>query len=159
MRPAGLLATKTWGRSPSTSTESTIAQAPQPLTDADWKHTIDGRYIRWEAPGPEAVGLQFDAFAAQKPNGPLPAWTVWGGHAGHRVIRYDALDDLPVHNALPGESHEMRRSLRSCRTAAYTFAVVAAAVSQPKERACWAAASPIRVERAGSSAKPDNASA
>ncbi|MEU9191651.1 DUF317 domain-containing protein [Streptomyces hundungensis] len=29
-------------------------------------------------------GVQFDAFAAQNPNGLLPAWTTWGGHAVHQ---------------------------------------------------------------------------
>ncbi|WP_435216629.1 hypothetical protein [Streptomyces sp. bgisy034] len=57
-----------WGSAPSTSTtESTIAQATRPLADAGWKHTIDGRYLTWEAPGPEVVGIQLDAFAAQQP--------------------------------------------------------------------------------------------
>lgn len=32
-----------------------------------------------EAPGPEAAEPQFDAFADQKPNGPLPAWAARGG--------------------------------------------------------------------------------
>ncbi|WP_052230204.1 DUF317 domain-containing protein [Streptomyces sp. CT34] len=74
-----------WGRGPSTRvTETTIAEATRPLADAGWKHTIDGRYIMWEAPGAEAAGVQFDAFAAQQTNSPLPTWTVWGGHAVHQ---------------------------------------------------------------------------
>ncbi|MFF0201954.1 DUF317 domain-containing protein [Streptomyces sp. NPDC005017] len=40
--------------------------------------------MRWEAPGEDAVGVQFDAFAAQKRNSPLPTWTVWGGNAVHQ---------------------------------------------------------------------------
>ncbi|MER5302869.1 DUF317 domain-containing protein [Streptomyces lasiicapitis] len=28
--------------------------------------------------------MQFDAFAAQQANSPLPTWTVWGGHAVHQ---------------------------------------------------------------------------
>ncbi|MFD5702468.1 DUF317 domain-containing protein [Streptomyces lasiicapitis] len=66
------------------ATETAITEATSPLTDADWKHTIDGRYITWEAPGPHAGGVQFDAFAAQKPDSPLPAWTIWGGHTVHQ---------------------------------------------------------------------------
>ncbi|WP_405591555.1 hypothetical protein [Streptomyces sp. NBC_01092] len=57
-----------WDRGPSNSiAESAIAQAAQPLADADWEHTIDGRYITWEAHGPQAAGAQFDTFAAQQP--------------------------------------------------------------------------------------------
>ncbi|MFD9075857.1 DUF317 domain-containing protein, partial [Streptomyces lasiicapitis] len=73
-----------WGRSLFPTTESAITEATSPLTDADWKHTINGRYITWEAPGPHAGGVQFDAFAAQQTNSPLPTWTVWGGHAVHQ---------------------------------------------------------------------------
>ncbi|MYT96641.1 MULTISPECIES: DUF317 domain-containing protein [unclassified Streptomyces] len=76
-----------WGRSLSTSaTEAAITEATSPLTDADWKHTIDGRYITWEAPGAQEGGVQFDAFAAQKADSPLPAWTIWGGHAVHQPV-------------------------------------------------------------------------
>ncbi|WP_161624902.1 DUF317 domain-containing protein [Streptomyces spectabilis] len=74
-----------WGSSPSpTAPETTITEATSPLADADWKHTIDGRYITWEAPGPQKGGVQFDAFAAQQANSPLPTWTVWGGQAVHQ---------------------------------------------------------------------------
>ncbi|NUK21949.1 DUF317 domain-containing protein [Streptomyces lunaelactis] len=65
--------------------ETTITQATCPLADAGWKQTIEGRYIRWEAPGDEAAGIQFDAFAAgQRPGSLLPTWTVWGGNAVHQ---------------------------------------------------------------------------
>ncbi|MEU4347012.1 DUF317 domain-containing protein [Streptomyces sp. NPDC023838] len=64
--------------------EAAIAEATRPLADASWKHSIDGRYIAWQAPGPEKGGVQFDAFAAQKTNGSLPTWTIWGGHAVHQ---------------------------------------------------------------------------
>ncbi|MBZ4324065.1 DUF317 domain-containing protein [Streptomyces huiliensis] len=75
-----------WGRGPSTSiTETVIAKATRPLSDAGWKHAIDGRrYVTWQAPGTHAAGVQFDAFAAQQPNSPLSAWTLWGGHAAHQ---------------------------------------------------------------------------
>ncbi|MER5548590.1 DUF317 domain-containing protein [Streptomyces sp. NPDC002589] len=76
------------GRGLSTSsTETAITEATSPLADAEWKHTIDGRYITWEAPGPQEGGVQFDAFAAQKADSPLPTWTTWGGHAVHQPAR------------------------------------------------------------------------
>ena len=44
--------------------EKMVTAATQPLSDAGWKHTVDGRWIRWTSPGGDA-GVQFDAFAAQ----------------------------------------------------------------------------------------------
>ncbi|MEI5100886.1 DUF317 domain-containing protein [Streptomyces sp. PmtG] len=73
-----------WGRSLFPTTASDITEATSPLIDAGWKHTIDGRHITWEAPGPRAGGVQFDAFAAQQTNSSLPTWTIWGGHAVHQ---------------------------------------------------------------------------
>ncbi|MDX3751243.1 DUF317 domain-containing protein [Streptomyces sp. AK08-02] len=74
-----------WGAGPATGvSETEIAEATRPLTDAGWKQIVEGRWIRWEAPGEDAAGVQFDAFAAQKPNSPLPTWTVWGGNAVHQ---------------------------------------------------------------------------
>ncbi|QEV16555.1 DUF317 domain-containing protein [Streptomyces alboniger] len=61
-----------------------ITEATEPLADAEWKHTIDGRYLTWEAHGPQEGGVQFDAFASQRPNSPLPTWTIWGGHTAHQ---------------------------------------------------------------------------
>ncbi|MEU3499925.1 DUF317 domain-containing protein [Streptomyces hundungensis] len=73
------------GRSPSIRvTEAAIAEATGPLTNAGWKRSIDGRFIAWEAPGAYTGGVQFDAFAAQDPDGIRPAWTVWGGNAVHQ---------------------------------------------------------------------------
>lgn len=66
--------------------EKTITTATQPLVDAGWKHTVDGRWIRWHSPDEHAAGVQFDAFAAERRNSPLPAWTVWGGATVHRPI-------------------------------------------------------------------------
>ncbi|MFK4067027.1 DUF317 domain-containing protein [Streptomyces sp. NPDC029674] len=71
------------GLSP-TAPETGITEATVPLTDAEWKHTINGRYITWEAPGPQEGSVQFDAFAAQKADSSLPTWTIWGGHAVHQ---------------------------------------------------------------------------
>ncbi|MFJ2812260.1 DUF317 domain-containing protein [Streptomyces sp. NPDC087294] len=59
--------------------EAVIGEATRPLADAGWEHAIDGRRIRWQAPGDHAVGVHFDAFAAHSPHSGLPAWTFWGG--------------------------------------------------------------------------------
>jgi hypothetical protein len=58
--------------------EKTVTAATKPLTDAGWKHTVDGRWIRWINLTGDA-GVQFDAFAAQKANSPLATWSVWAG--------------------------------------------------------------------------------
>ncbi|MFJ2021540.1 DUF317 domain-containing protein [Streptomyces nodosus] len=58
--------------------EKTVTAATKPLTDAGWKHTVDGRWIRWTTPSGD-VGIQFDAFAAQTPNSTLATWTIWAG--------------------------------------------------------------------------------
>ncbi|MDO0930267.1 DUF317 domain-containing protein [Streptomyces sp. DG2A-72] len=58
--------------------EKTVTAATKPLTDAGWKHTVDGRWIRWTNLSGDA-GIQFDAFAAQNPNSPLTTWTIWAG--------------------------------------------------------------------------------
>ncbi|NIY65629.1 DUF317 domain-containing protein [Streptomyces malaysiensis] len=58
--------------------EQTITAAAKPLTDAGWKHTVDGRWTRWTNPSEDA-GVQFDAFAAQRPDSFLATWTIWAG--------------------------------------------------------------------------------
>ncbi|MBP5870421.1 DUF317 domain-containing protein [Streptomyces scabiei] len=58
--------------------EKTVTAATKPLTDAGWKHTVDGRWLRWTNPSGD-VGIQFDAFAAQTPNSTLATWTIWAG--------------------------------------------------------------------------------
>ncbi|BDH15458.1 DUF317 domain-containing protein [Streptomyces hygroscopicus] len=58
--------------------EKTVTPATQPLSDAGWKHTVDGRWIRWTSPAGDA-GAQFDAFAAQHPQPTLASWTIWAG--------------------------------------------------------------------------------
>ncbi|WP_344575222.1 DUF317 domain-containing protein [Streptomyces lunalinharesii] len=60
--------------------EASVIAATQPATDAGWKHTIAGRWIHWTSPNGDA-GIQFDAFAAQRPNGALPTWLLWAGPA------------------------------------------------------------------------------
>ncbi|MFC5218928.1 DUF317 domain-containing protein [Streptomyces coerulescens] len=58
--------------------EKMVTAATQPLSDAGWKHTVDGRWIRWTSPEGDA-GVQFDAFTAQHPSQNLATWTVWVG--------------------------------------------------------------------------------
>ncbi|MFJ3185402.1 DUF317 domain-containing protein [Streptomyces halstedii] len=58
--------------------EKTVATSTRPLSEAGWSHTVDGRGIRWTSPAGDA-GVQFDAFAAQRPTQNLATWTVWGG--------------------------------------------------------------------------------
>ncbi|MFJ4572039.1 DUF317 domain-containing protein [Streptomyces sp. NPDC088846] len=58
--------------------EMTVTAATQPLSDAGWKHSVDGRWIRWTSPAGDA-GVQFDAFAAQHPTQNIDTWTIWAG--------------------------------------------------------------------------------
>ncbi|MFD4575768.1 DUF317 domain-containing protein [Streptomyces sp. NPDC058417] len=58
--------------------EKTVTAATQPLAEARWKHTVDGRWIDWISPSGDA-GVRFDAFAAQHPIQNLATWTVWAG--------------------------------------------------------------------------------
>ncbi|MDJ0464717.1 DUF317 domain-containing protein [Streptomyces sp. H27-C3] len=59
--------------------EKAVTAATQPLTDAGWNHTVDGRWMRWTTPGGDA-GVQFDAFAARHhPELALATWIIWGG--------------------------------------------------------------------------------
>ncbi|MFJ3212687.1 DUF317 domain-containing protein [Streptomyces flaveolus] len=60
-----------------------VTAATQPLSDAGWKHTVDGRWIRWTSPGGD-VGVQFDAFAAQHASQNLATWTIWAGPDSNR---------------------------------------------------------------------------
>ncbi|MFF3125900.1 DUF317 domain-containing protein [Streptomyces sp. NPDC057908] len=62
----------------SPATEETVTQATRALTEDGWKHTIDGRWIRWTSPTGDA-GVQFDAFAAQSRHSSLTTWTLWAG--------------------------------------------------------------------------------
>ncbi|MEV0116628.1 DUF317 domain-containing protein [Streptomyces sp. NPDC050844] len=70
-----------WSAGPATGVaEATITHGLRPLGDADWKNTVDGRWISWDAPGEEPAGVHVDAFAAgMRPDSPLPTWTMWGG--------------------------------------------------------------------------------
>ncbi|MFF7152696.1 DUF317 domain-containing protein [Streptomyces griseoaurantiacus] len=58
--------------------EKMVTAATQPLSEAGWKHTVDGRRIRWTSPAGDA-GIQFDAFTTQYPSQNLATWTVWAG--------------------------------------------------------------------------------
>ncbi|CAM5302041.1 DUF317 domain-containing protein [Streptomyces fumanus] len=59
-------------------TEKTILTATRPLAEVGWKHTADGRYLRWETAQNDA-GVQFDAFAANYPRSTSAAWTLCAG--------------------------------------------------------------------------------
>ncbi|MFE9601603.1 DUF317 domain-containing protein [Streptomyces hokutonensis] len=63
--------------------EKTITAATQPLSNAGWTHTVEGRWIRWTTPAGDA-GVQFDAFAAQHPTQNLATWTIWAGPGADR---------------------------------------------------------------------------
>ncbi|WP_432012612.1 DUF317 domain-containing protein [Streptomyces cucumeris] len=56
--------------------EKMVTAATQPLSDAGWNHTVDGRWIRWTSPAGDA-GVQFDAFSAQHPSQNIATWTIW----------------------------------------------------------------------------------
>ncbi|MEV0372501.1 hypothetical protein AB0I10_22165 [Streptomyces sp. NPDC050636] len=71
-------------RSRKPARQKTIAEATRPLADADWPQTVEGRWIQWTPADDNDAGVQFDAFAAQKHNSPLPTWTVWGGNTLHQ---------------------------------------------------------------------------
>lgn len=58
--------------------EKMVTAATQPLSGAGWKHTVDGRWIRWTSPAGDA-GVQFDAFNSQHPSQNLATWTIWAG--------------------------------------------------------------------------------
>ncbi|MFI7352011.1 DUF317 domain-containing protein [Streptomyces sp. NPDC049936] len=58
--------------------EKRVTEATQPLSSAGWKHTVDGRWIRWTSSDGNA-GIQFDAFAAQHPSQNQATWTIWAG--------------------------------------------------------------------------------
>lgn len=63
--------------------QKTVTAATQPLSDAGWKHTGDGRWIRWTSPAGDA-SIQFDAFNAQHPSQNLATWTIWAGPSTDR---------------------------------------------------------------------------
>ncbi|MFE4664511.1 DUF317 domain-containing protein [Streptomyces sp. NPDC056716] len=70
---------RVWDTAVSTTvTEEIVTASTQPLTDAGWTHTLNGRWIRWTAPDANA-GVQFDAFTAQRPHHNLSTWTIWAG--------------------------------------------------------------------------------
>ncbi|MEV5449634.1 DUF317 domain-containing protein [Streptomyces sp. NPDC052535] len=58
--------------------EQMVTAATQPLSEAGWKHTVDGRWIHWTSPDGDA-GMQFDAFAGQHPGRDQATWTIWAG--------------------------------------------------------------------------------
>ncbi|MFD4604541.1 DUF317 domain-containing protein [Streptomyces sp. NPDC058464] len=58
--------------------EKKVTTVTRPLSDAGWKHTVDGRWLRRTSPDEDAC-VQFDAFTAQHPNQNLATGTVWAG--------------------------------------------------------------------------------
>ncbi|MEU0844043.1 DUF317 domain-containing protein [Streptomyces sp. NPDC005962] len=62
----------------SPAAKKNVTTATKPLTEAGWTHTVDGRWLRWTHPSND-TGVQFDAFAAQRPDSLLPTWTMWAG--------------------------------------------------------------------------------
>ncbi|MFJ5280922.1 DUF317 domain-containing protein [Streptomyces parvulus] len=58
--------------------EKMVTAATQPLSSAGWKHTVDGRWIRWTSSDGNA-GIQFGAFAAQHPSQNQATRTLWAG--------------------------------------------------------------------------------
>lgn len=62
--------------------EKTVTTATQPLTDAGWKHTLNGYGIRWTSLDGEA-GVRFDPLTAQHPHNPA-TWIIWAGPAPDR---------------------------------------------------------------------------
>ncbi|MGW6901482.1 DUF317 domain-containing protein [Streptomyces sp. NPDC054919] len=64
--------------------EQTIVYATGRLIDSGWKQTVNGRWIKSSPPNEDAVGIQFDAFAAQALGSTLPTWVIWGGDTADR---------------------------------------------------------------------------
>lgn len=62
--------------------EKTVTTATQPLTEAGWKHTLNGHGIRWTSPDGEA-GVEFDPLTTRHHPNPA-AWTIWAGASPHR---------------------------------------------------------------------------
>jgi hypothetical protein len=57
--------------------EKMVTAATQPLTEAGWKHAVNGHGIRWTSPDGDA-GVQFDPLTTQHPQNPA-TWTIWAG--------------------------------------------------------------------------------
>ncbi|MFJ4963771.1 DUF317 domain-containing protein [Streptomyces sp. NPDC088729] len=54
-----------------------VTAATQPLTEAGWKHALNGHGIRWTSPDGDA-GVQFDPLTAQHPQN-AATWTIRAG--------------------------------------------------------------------------------
>ncbi|MDT0448579.1 DUF317 domain-containing protein [Streptomyces hesseae] len=67
--------------------EQTVADATRPLEDTAWPQKAEGRCLQWTPSSGDPVGVQFNAFAAQRhADGPLDTWTMWGGNTSNRPI-------------------------------------------------------------------------
>ncbi len=123
--------------------EKMVTAATQPLPNAGWKHTVDGRWIRWTSPGGDA-GVQFDAFAAQHASQNLATWTIWAGPNPDRptwAITASPHTPIPLLADLSRTlAHETgTRQTQPCREhrtrlAASLSAVPAVTASQPVSR-------------------------
>ncbi|MEV5506538.1 DUF317 domain-containing protein [Streptomyces orinoci] len=101
-----LAAESAWGTGPGTPiSERTITEATRPLSDASWKQAVNGRWINWTAAHGSA-GTQFDAFAAQKADSPVPTWIFWGGNTIDRptwAMHFSAHTPVPLLQDLAAE--------------------------------------------------------
>jgi hypothetical protein len=72
---------------------STVTEAAQPLTDANWMHTVHNSSIYWEThDAGHSVGLRFDA------NDLGGAWTLWAGdHINQPLWTLRASRHTPAH--------------------------------------------------------------
>ncbi|MFF8980758.1 DUF317 domain-containing protein, partial [Streptomyces cellulosae] len=57
--------------------DKTVTEATRPLADAGWKHTVDGRWIRWETPERRRRAIR--CLRRPDPGHYLPTWTLWAG--------------------------------------------------------------------------------
>lgn len=122
--------------------ETDIRQATSPLSDAGWEPALDGRFIRWQAPGDHSGGVQFDVFAANAQQSDLTAWTFWRdgtsvrpGWALHFSPRTAAtvLQDVALVMAdCPTESRASTGSQSRLRTASPTAPPRAAAPARTR---------------------------
>ncbi|MGW2477932.1 DUF317 domain-containing protein [Streptomyces sp. NPDC001665] len=123
--------------------EKMITNATQPLSDADWKHNVDGLRMRWTSPAGDA-GVLFDALHAQQRSQTMATWTIWAGPNPDRPAwAVTASPHAP--NSLLGDLFEtlahgtgLRRPKaagtghRSCPTSSHPAVTVNAAVSRTR---------------------------
>ncbi|KPI02834.1 protein of unknown function DUF317 [Actinobacteria bacterium OK074] len=116
--------------------EKMVTAATQPLSDAGWRHTVDGRWIRWTS-SDGAAGVHFDAFAAQHPNQNLATWTIWAGPGPDRPtwtvtasphipsslpagLSESLAQETGMRQVQPGREHQPRLAVRAPTAPAVT---------------------------------------